>query len=500
MVLVAGIDSSTQSCKVVVRDAATGALIRHGSAAHPEGTEVDPEAWWQALLTAVEAAGGLGDVSALSVAAQQHGLVALDSAGQVIRPALLWNDLRSADAAEQLITDLGADRADGAENWARAVGLVPTSSFTIAKLRWLADEEPANAARLAAVALPHDWLTWRLAGHQQIAALTTDRSDASGTGYFDSESDTYRRDLLALALTGGNPGARPPSTTGHVVLPRVLGPRESAGRGAKQLGLEGVLLGPGMGDNAGAALALRLRPGDTMVSIGTSGVVGAVSRTRAQDSAGLVSGFADATGQHLNLAVTLNAARVLDATARLLAVDHAELSDLALTARAGSGGLTYIPYLEGERTPNLPYATGVLHGISLDSLRRENLARSTIEGLLCHLADAVDMIRQHGTEVRSISLIGGAARSPAIRELAPRYFGAPVTVPRPSEYVADGAALQAAWVLAGSPEPPRWRLDASATGATTAPVAGDRGPLLRYRRVARHLDDLQRDPSLRPEG
>src|SRR3954468_16209046 len=215
MTLVAGVDSSTQSCKVVVRDLETGELVRSGRAAHPDGTEVDPAAWWAALQEALAAAGGLDDVEAISVAGQQHGMVVLDVDGRVIRDALLWNDTRSAQAARDLIAEVGA------EEYAARVGVVPVASFTATKLRWLRDAEPGNAARVAAVALPHDWLTWRLRGfgpeNPRLDALTTDRSDASGTGYFNSTTGEYDRDVLAAAL-------------GHdAILPRVLGPGDRAG-------------------------------------------------------------------------------------------------------------------------------------------------------------------------------------------------------------------------------------------------------------------------------
>src|SRR3954449_6113767 len=196
MTLVAGVDSSTQSCKVVVRDAGSGALVREGRASHPDGTEVDPAAWAAALQTAIDGAGGLADVAAVAVGGQQHGMVCLDAEGEVVRPALLWNDTRSAQAATDLTAELGGGRA-----WADAVGLVPVASFTVTKLRWLAEHEPANAARTAAVCLPHDWLTWQLAGHRGgggagdqhgLDALVTDRGDASGTGYWSPATGEYR--------------------------------------------------------------------------------------------------------------------------------------------------------------------------------------------------------------------------------------------------------------------------------------------------------------------
>ncbi|GAA2017932.1 xylulokinase [Terrabacter terrae] len=482
MTLVAGIDSSTQSCKVVIREAPSGRLVRSGSAPHPAGTEVDPEHWWVALQRAVTEAGGLDDVEAVSVAGQQHGLVCLDARGAVIRPALLWNDTRSAGAAADLVVELGeGDPAQGAERWAEAVGTVPVASLTVAKLRWLVDHEPELAERVAAVALPHDWLTWRLSGAPTLETLGTDRSDASGTGYFSPATGEYRRDLLALALR------RDRSAVGSIVLPCVLAPGNRAGTGDRATGLGHVVLGPGCGDNAGAALGLGLRPGDTSISLGTSGVVAAVSATPTSDPSGLVAGFADATGQFLPLACTLNAARVLDAAARVLAVDHDELSELALTADAGAGGLVHVPYLEGERTPNLPTATGSLSGMTLGSMTRENLARASVEGLLCLMADGMEAVRRQGVSVDRVTLVGGAARSRAVREVAPSILGVPVDVPPPGEYVADGAARQAAWVLSGAAEPPAWHLGEVAT-YDAAPVPA---VLERYREAARQVAEAQ---------
>jgi xylulokinase len=433
MPLVMGVDSSTQACKVVVRDASTGALVRQGRAAHPEGTEIDPAAWWEALQAAIAQAGGLAGVAALAVAAQQHGMVCLDACGEVVRDALLWNDTRSADAAAELVTDLGGPSA-----WAQAVGSVPVASFTVTKLRWLARHEPDNARRTAAVCLPHDWLTWRLTGAAGIEALCTDRGDASGTGYWSPASGSYRPDLLRLAM-----GAEP-------AVPRVLAPNGVAGRAGA------ALLGPGTGDNAAAALGLGVEPGDVIVSIGTSGVVCALSPTPSADPSGVIAGFASATGDFLPLVCTLNAARVLDATRRMLGVDHARLADLALSAPPGADGLVLVPYFEGERTPNRPDAAGALHGMTLHNTTPAHLARAAVEGLLCGLADGLDALVAHGVEVRRVVLVGGGARSIAVRRIAPAVLAHPVLAPPEGEYVADGAARQAAWALSGSPRPPRW--------------------------------------------
>ncbi len=440
MPLVAGVDSSTQSCKVVVRDADTGALVRHGRAAHPDGTEVDPAHWETALRQAATEAGGLDDVAAVAVGGQQHGMVALDEEGSVIRPALLWNDTRSAAAAGALVEELGGGRV-GRQAWVDAVGVVPVASFTVTKLRWLADQEPDNAARVAAVCLPHDWLTWRLSGAPGIDVLTTDRGDASGTGYWSAATGRYRRDLFVRAL-------------GHeAVLPRVLGPAEAAGRSRA-----GSLLGAGTGDNAAAALGLGAGPGDVVLSVGTSGVACAVSQAPAADVDGAVAGFADATGRFLPLVCTLNAARVLDAAARVLGVDHEELSRLALSAPAGAGGLVLVPYLDGERTPDRPDATGALHGMQLSTCTPAHLARAAVEGLLCGLADALDALARQGARIERVLLIGGGARSEAVRRIAPLVLGRPVVVPASGEHVADGAARQAAWALSGASEPPSWAM------------------------------------------
>jgi xylulokinase len=450
MPFVAGVDSSTQSCKVVVRDAETGALQRSGSAPHPDGTSVDPQAWWAALERAVDAAGGLSDVAALAVGGQQHGMVCLDSEGAVVRDALLWNDTRSARDAEDLVAELDG----GAKAWAAAVGSVPVASFTVTKLRWLAAHEPSHAARTAAVCLPHDWLTWMLRGSAALDALVTDRGDASGTGYWSPAQDEYRRDLLELAF-----GAQP-------LLPEVLGPSAPAGTTPS-----GVLLGPGTGDNAAAALGVGSRGGDVIVSIGTSGVVSAISATPTADPSGIVAGFADASGAFLPLVCTLNAARVLDSTARLLGVSLAELSDLALAAPSGSGGLVVVPYFDGERTPNRPDASGSLLGMRHDNATPAHLARAAVEGLLCGLADGLDALRAEGVAVDRVVLVGGGARSEALRQIAPGVFGTPVVVPQPGEYVADGAARQAAWVLSGVEAPPEWQIgDVARYDADPAPA------------------------------
>jgi xylulokinase len=470
MTLVAGVDSSTQSCKVVICDLPTGKVLRSARAPHPDGTEVDPAAWWAALERALAQAGGLDDVQAISIGGQQHGMVALDADGQVVRPALLWNDTRSAGAAAELVDEVGA------EQFASRTGSVPVASFTLTKLRWLRDNEPDNAAKVAAVALPHDWLTWRLRGYgprdqsplgPDLEALSTDRSDASGTAYFDASSGEYDLDLLERGL-----GRR------AITLPRVLGPNEPAGHTAATGqraggGATGIIVGPGCGDNAGAALGLGAGPGDVVISIGTSGPVFAVAERQSRDPSGAVAGFADATGRFLPLIATLNAARVLVAAAKLLEVDLDTLAELALKAPPGAEGVVLIPYFEGERTPNLPHAKASLHGLTLTSTTRENVARAAHEGMLSGLGAGLDAVRATGVHEQRLLLIGGAAGSHAVQTIAAQVFNHPVVVPAPGEYVALGAAVQAAWVLTG--QRPDWPVD------TVAEPTPDHHPEIRER-------------------
>lgn len=502
MPLVAGIDSSTQSCKVVIRDSDTGELVRTGSAPHPSGTSVSPDAWWEALLAAIAAAGGLGDVAAISVAGQQHGMVTLDPRGHLVRDALLWNDTRSAAAATDLVNEIGADAL------ARRAGSLPVASFTATKVRWLRDAEPENAARVAAVALPHDWLTWRLLGYgpadasplgPDLDALVTDRSDASGTSYWTPSTGEYDLELFeaafgragreavgAGAAASADAAASDVTDATAVVLPRVLAPSESAGLTVESPGIpSGIVVGPGMGDNAGAGLGLDATVGDVVISIGTSGTAFAVTDHPITDPSGTVAGFADATGAFLPLVATLNAARILTAVETLLGVDHDEFARLALSAEPGAGGLALVPYFEGERTPNLPDATATLAGLTLAGSTRENLARAAVEGLVCSLADGMDAVRSLGVEASRVLLIGGAALNTAVQAVAAQVFDVPVSIPSTGEYVADGAARQAAWVLSGTR--PAWTVSVAAT------LAPDLHPGIRSRyREAQALGSVGR--------
>ena len=435
--LVAGVDSSTQSVKIVVRDAETGELVREGRGSHPDATEISPSKWLSELTNSMN--GLLDDVQAISIGAQQHGMVVIDDNKQVVRDALLWNDTRSAAAATDLINELG-----GPNKWADAVGSVPVASFTVTKLRWLAANEPENAAKVSGVMLPHDWLTWQLMGTPD--EYVTDRGDASGTGYWSPQTNEYRKDLLKLALGK------------EVQLPRVAQPNEIIGQTTS-----GISVAPGTGDNMAAALGLGAATGDIVISLGTSGTAYTVSSNPTNDSSGIIAGFADATGNYLPLACTLNAARVINAGASVLNVSLDQFAELALTAKPGSDGLVLLPFLDGERTPNLPNAKGSMHGLTRSNLTPANFARACIEGMLCSLAEASDVITNfgQGTKPNRVVLIGGAAASKAVQEIAATLFNVPVHIPPAAEYVADGAARQASWALSGSKKPPTWDIKGS---------------------------------------
>lgn len=453
---VAGVDSSTQSTKVELREIESGRLLGEGKAPHPPVfppvSEQDPASWERAFHDAFsQAMTGAGleskDIAAISVGAQQHGMVVLDEQASVVRPAKLWNDTESAPDALALRERLpGGDAA-----WAQACGSVPVAALTITKLAWLKRCEPEAFARLHTVLLPHDWLTWRLTGR-----FVTDRGDASGTGYWSPFQNAWRPDLLSLVDD---------SVSWLEALPTVLGPMEPAGE------WRGILVGPGTGDNMAAALGIGLRQGDTAISLGTSGTAFCVSETPSADELGYVEGFADASGRYLPLACTLNATKVTDTIGSLLGVDHDELARLALEESPGAHGLVLVPYFDGERTPNRPWARGGLVGMSTTTTRGD-LARAVFEGVACSLLDARDHLpRPDGTSMSAgtsrpagtssdappanrhlegrperIFLVGGGSRSSAYQQIMADLSGVEIIVPDLQESVVAGACVQAAAV------------------------------------------------------
>ncbi|MDG2439833.1 MAG: xylulokinase [Ilumatobacter sp.] len=434
MPLIAGVDSSTQSTKIEIRDLASGEVTASSSAPHPDVvapvSEQDPESWWTAFNTAWTEVGA-PTVAAISVAGQQHGMVALDEDATPVHPAKLWNDTQSAPDAEILNARLGGPAA-----WANAVGSVPVAAFTVTKLAWLQRCRPDAWKRVAKIMLPHDYLTARLTGSitpgAPIGQVTTDRGDASGSGYWSPASGKYRWDVLDLIDAQRDWSA---------CVPEVLGPREAAGQ---WMANGNSVVAPGTGDNMAGALGVGLQPGDTVISIGTSGTVYAVSNTPTADPTGVVAGFADATGRYLPLVCTSNAAKVLDAIRHLLNVEYGEFDRLALTAEPG--GPVLLPYFDGERTPNRPEATGVLDGIRSD-ITREQFARAAVNGVACGLLDGFDALRQLTHVDGRVFLTGGAARSQSVQQVLAGMIDAPVVISQAQQAVATGAAVQAAAVF-----------------------------------------------------
>ncbi len=434
--LVAGVDSSTQATKVLVVDADDGAVVAEGRAPHEVvgaagARETDPEQWRRALAAALHETRRAEDVAAIAIAGQQHGLVTLDQRGAPVRPAMLWNDTRAAPNAAALVESAG-----GAAAWAEGVGVVPVASFTVSKWAWLRANEPEAATATRAVRLPHDYLTELLCDRG-----ITDRGDASGTGWWSTRDDAYAADVLRLPGVELAPEA----------MPEVLGPGEIAGdvtaAAAAELGLAaGTVVGPGTGDNMGAALGLGLDPGTPVISLGTSGTAYAVSATRAADPTGVVAGFADAAGRFLPLTATLNCTLAVDRVAKWLGLDREQV--------AASTEVVVMPYLDGERTPNLPNAAGTIAGLRHDTEVGEILL-AAYEGAVLSLLEAVEAIDANSSGLNDdapLVLIGGGARGSAWRAVVGRLSGRPLLIPTASELVALGAAVQAAAVL-GAEDP-----------------------------------------------
>lgn len=439
--IVAGVDSSTSACKVELRELRSGRLVGSGRVAHPfcqpPRSEQAPDSWEAALMGALADAGvgegssatnGYPRVSgrrlvAMSVAAQQHGMVVLDSADRVLRKAKLWNDTESASDSESLVNRLGA------QAWVQACGSVPVPAFTVTKLAWLRRVEPEIFAATRSVLLPHDWLTFRLTGDK-----VTDRGDASGTGYFSPFTGSYRSDLLSLVDD---------RTCWEELLPKVLGPSEQAGAWQKS----SVVVGPGTGDNMAAAIGVGAVPGDLVLSLGTSATAFCVTEEAYADRDGSVAGFCDATGRFMPLVCTLNATKVTDAARRLLGCDHESFDRLALSGPPGSKGLVVVPFFDGERTPNLPRATGMLTGIRSD-VEPAEFARAAVEGVVCNLLAAAKRLPLGGSPNRTI-LVGGGALSGAYRQVVADLTGSEVLAVTDEEVVARGAAIQAAACVTG---------------------------------------------------
>jgi xylulokinase len=424
--LVAGVDSSTQSTKVLVVDADSLGIVAVGHAPHAVdgghgARETHPDVWWRALAAALSSTGLAGEIDAISVAGQQHGLVVTDDAGRPLRPAMLWNDTRAAPDASTLVRALG-----GPDAWAGHVGVVPLAAFTVSKWAWLRRVEPDVAAATVHVRLPHDWLTQQLTG-----AAVTDRGDASGTGWWSTHTEDYVERVLAL----------PTVDLHREQLPEVLGPGSRAGvvsdTAAADLGLRpGIPVGAGTGDNMATALGLTADVGQPVMSLGTSGTVFTVAERPVADPTGRVAGFADATGRYLPLACTLNCTLAVDQVATWLGLDREDVAD--------STDVTVLPYFDGERTPNLPDATASIAGLTHTTTPQEILLATYI-GAVQSLLDALALLPV--ADAAPLTLVGGGSRGKAWRTVVERLSGREVLVPELDELVAYGAARQAHGVL-----------------------------------------------------
>ena len=467
MAVVAGIDSSTQSTKVVLVDTDDGTVIGAGRAAHRvTGTggarESDPGQWWEALTEAFAAAvreAGARSVGALSVAGQQHGLVVVDAAGAPLRPALLWNDTRSAPQAEELTAALGGPAA-----WAERTGTVPVASITVTKWAWLRAHEPQTASAASGVRLPHDHLTGRLAGE-----AVTDRGDASGTGWYSVARERYDTDILDLPAVRLDAGR----------LPRVVASGTPAGTVPADVtgelpAADGALVAAGTGDNMAAALGLGLdataaaADRTPAVSLGTSGTVYMAARRRTADPSGVVAGFCDAMDGYLPLACTLNCTEAIDRVAGWLGRDR--------EATEPGGEVVMLPFLDGERTPNLPTASGTIVGLRRTTTAGQIL-RAAYEGAVYTLLAGLDVINDAAGEAprpdTPLMLLGGGAQGTAWRETVARLSGRPLIIPRNTELVALGAAAQATGLLTGERPAEVSRRWHTTTGELLTPVPRD---------------------------
>lgn len=444
--LVMGVDSSTQSCKVELRDAYDGRLVGHGKGphppTHPPKSEQYTSDWWDALVKAThQAIDGLQpgyraeDVSAVSISAQCHGLVMLDQDNAVIRKVKLWNDTTTSPQNDELI------RTIGRKEWIHLTGSLPTSSFTASKVAYMARKEPEIWKRAKTVMLPHDYLTFRLTGR-----YTTDRSDASNTAYYDSLHGRYLPEVFNAAVGGKGPQFE------DITFPEVLGPEQSAGilqkAPAQELGLRpGIVIGPGGGDQEVSSLGLGILPGDLALSLGTSGVTFTASQQPVYDENGLVSGVADAAGGWLPLTCVLNCAKAFGVVASWLGVDLQELNVLASKAATNADRPIFVAYLDGERTPDLPLATASIDGLTSDTTR-ESLALALIEGIALGMDSGRRFMIDAGVNLDgTIVATGGAIHSPAFLQALADFMGQSIYGTDVEQAVARGATIQAAAVL-----------------------------------------------------
>ena len=437
-----GVDSGTQGTRAVVVDGETGRVVGTSSKGYglieglpPGHMEQHPSTWVDALVETVSTSIKSSSidpkqVKGIGVSGQQHGLVPLDSEGRVIRPAKLWNDTSTAEECGMLIEALGGEES--------VIGLIGNSlppGFTASKILWLKRHEPRIYERLDTVLLPHDYLNLYLTG-----GASMEYGDASGTALMDVRSRRWSEDVI---------GAIDPGLMEK--LPALHPSDEAAGslRGdvASKLGLgEDILVSAGGGDNMMAAIGTgNTRPGIVAISLGTSGTIYAYSESPVVDPKGEIAAFCDSTNGWLPLVCTMNVTVSTELIRALFDYSHQDLEDAVGRTPVGSGGLILLPYLHGERTPNVPEGTGVYFGLNERTFNAENMARSAMEGVTLGLNYGFNRMRELGIEPSEIRLTGGGARNRAWRGIAADVFDAEVVTLKVEEGAAYGAALQAYW-------------------------------------------------------
>jgi D-xylulose kinase len=439
-----GIDCGTQSTKALILDASSGEAIALGSASHdlierPDGTREQHPDWWVAALIAsagqaLEAAGPV-EVAGIAVSGQQHGLVCLDAGDRPTRAAKLWNDTTTEHDCIALTDLMGGEQAVLA-----LTGNAFLPGYTAPKISWLRRMEPEVYRSSTRMCLPHDYLNHWLTGE-----FVTEPGDASGTAYFDPRSRSYRPEVLQ---------GLDPDRNWAETLPRVVDSLSVIGelrlQAAGALRLEaGVPVSAGGGDNMCAAIGSgATRPGPVVVSLGTSGTAFSYSPVPALDPRGEAAAFCDSTNAWLPLACTLNAAGAADWVRDLFGIGHDELDSVLTRAKPGARGVSFLPYMNGERTPSYPGGSGVFTGIR-EWHSRDDLIRAVVEGVTFGLNYALGAIRRAGIVPTDVRLAGGGAKSDAWAQLCADIFEMPVTRPMVTESAALGAALQARRVVDG---------------------------------------------------
>ncbi|MDR9753387.1 xylulokinase [Pseudomonas sp. SZMC_28357] len=438
-----GIDCGTQGTKAIILDASSGQVLGLGSAPHSMISaangrrEQDPAQWLEAFALATRRALLAANVDGqhilgVGVSGQQHGLVLLDDQGQVLRPAKLWCDTETTPENDTLLKHLGGESGS-----LERLGVVIAPGYTVSKLLWTKEQHPEVFARIGAILLPHDYLNFWLTGRR-----CSEYGDASGTGYFNVRTRQWDLQLLCDI---------DPSGRLQAALPELIDAHEAVGpllpSIAEHLGINpNAIVSSGGGDNMMGAIGTgNIQPGAITMSLGSSGTVYAYDDQPRVSPDASVATFCSSSGGWLPLICTMNLTNATGAIRELLDLDIEQFNALVEQAPIGAEGVCMLPFLNGERVPALPHATGSLHGLTMTNLTRANLCRAVVEGTTFGLRYGLDLLRQNGLQSRSIRLTGGGSKSPVWRQIVADIMNTPVVCTEQSEAAALGAAIQAAW-------------------------------------------------------